>query len=157
MASLEIHMFALRELAVAGDVISKEHVISHPRQPLRSVPAGAWEAVAWFWSSGWSWGSYGDVYVCAPSLFPLRRIHADTYTYSITHTEVPLLLAKSIMSVPLEKGGILMQDAVLDGCSPPLNWSLMTCLQKCVRLLGKERERERMTEREVWVEGFGFN
>lgn len=37
MASLEIHVFALRELAVVGDVISKAHVISYPRQPFRSV------------------------------------------------------------------------------------------------------------------------
>lgn len=82
------------------------------------------------------------LYVYAPSLFPLKHIHADTYAYSFTYTAVLLLLAKSIISVPPEKGGILMQDAVLDGCSPPLNQSLMTCLLKCVRPLGKEREQE---------------
>lgn len=80
------------------------------------------------------------LYVYAPSLFPLKHIRTDTYVYSFSYTAVLLLLAKSIISVPPEKGGILMQDAVLDGCSPPLNWSLMACLLKCVRQLGKERE-----------------
>lgn len=36
-----------------------------------------------------------------------------------------------------------MQEAALDGCSPPLNQSLMTCLLKCVRGLGRESESDR--------------
>lgn len=72
------------------------------------------------------------------------------YVYSFTYTAVLLLLAKSIISVPPEKGGILMQDTVLDGRSPPLNRSLMTCLLKCVRWLGKESEWEWRREKSGW-------
>lgn len=67
---------------------------------------------------------------------------ADTYMDSFTYKAVLFLLAKSVISVPPEKGGILMQDAVLDGLSPPLNQSLMTCLLKCIRWGRRESESD---------------
>lgn len=106
---------------------------------------GVWNKVVWFWNARCSsWVS--------------RNLFAGillTQTCSsclvCAHMHIASVALNGFFCLPnpasQEKGGMLMWDAALGGASPPLIWSLMACLLKCIRC----SEIERLGERGVWV------
>lgn len=121
---------------MVGDVIRKEEVVSSLPQPLEQCPVVPGEP------GPGRGGEDGILYLCTLRLPTEAQTRRHVHVFLHSHSSLPPACQAHGLSSP-EKGGILMQEAALDGCSPPLNQSLMTCLLKCVRGLGRESESDR--------------
>lgn len=117
---------------MVGDVTRKEDVVSSLPQPLEH-----WCLESLVQEQEMEMG----LCIYAPSAF-LPKHQRAVHVLSLSLSSLPPACQAHGLSSP-EKGGILMQEAALDGCSPPLNQSLITRLLKCVRGLGRESESDR--------------